>query len=223
MIGHRLLKMNTIFRTFPPSSRLPVRCEANRRKFFDKLGQNHYVIQDDWYKGFFSPKNAIMLNLWALHHNEREFPEPDNELHFDVLLTQFIPGRFLDFPLNVAEYAAHPDLFERDHFGFGGGRRICPGLHVAEKSLFINIARSLWGFDIALAKDEDRNFIPVEFTTRGLMPGALSNPKPFKCCSFLSFRSDCSDYRAQSKTRGDFARGVGRSTEGRCRFLHGSV
>jgi cytochrome P450 len=44
----------------------------------NKLGQNHYVIQDDWYKGFFIPKNTIiMLNLWALHHNEEEFPEPD--------------------------------------------------------------------------------------------------------------------------------------------------
>ena len=80
-------------------------------------------------------------------------------------------------------------MTERDHFGFGGGRRICPGLHVAEKSLFINIARTLWGFDIQLAKDEDGNVIPVDFTTKGLMPGALSNPKPFKCCK--SAHVDC--------------------------------
>jgi hypothetical protein len=70
---------------------------------------------------------------------------------------------------------------KRDHFSFGGGRRICPGLHVAENSLFINIARLLWGFNVEHAKDENGNIIPVDFTTAGLMPGALSNPKPFKC------------------------------------------
>lgn len=113
-----------------------------------------------------------MLNLWALHHNEEEFPEAD----------KFIPDRFVDYALTAAEYAALPDVHERDHFGFGGGRRICPGLHVAEKSLFINIARTLWGFDIKHAKDADGNIIPVDCTTKGLMSGALSNPKTYKCC-----------------------------------------
>lgn len=33
----------------------------------------------------------------------------------------------LGFDLGAAEYAASPDVFGRDHFGYGGGRRICPG------------------------------------------------------------------------------------------------
>src|ERR1700719_4030318 len=33
----------------------------------------------------------------------------------------------LGLELGAAEYAASPDVFARDHFGYGGGRRICPG------------------------------------------------------------------------------------------------
>ncbi|KAL2135470.1 hypothetical protein VTI74DRAFT_8329 [Chaetomium olivicolor] len=36
----------------------------------------------------------------------------------------------------------------RDHFTFGAGRRNCPGLQFAHNSLFINIARIIWAFDI---------------------------------------------------------------------------
>jgi len=44
----------------------------------NKFGQNHYVIQDDWYKGYFIPKNTIiMINMWALHHDPEYYPEPE--------------------------------------------------------------------------------------------------------------------------------------------------
>ena len=84
------------------------------------------------------------------------------------------------------EYAALADVTKRDHFTFGGGRRICPGSWVAERSMFLNLARLLWGFNIEHAKDENGNIIPVDFTTDGLVPGALSNAKPFACCMFPS-------------------------------------
>ena len=29
---------------------------------------------------------------------------------------------------------------------------------------------------------QNGNIIPVDFTTDGLVPGALSNPLPYKCC-----------------------------------------
>lgn len=52
---------------------------------------------------------------------------------------------------------------------------------MAEQSLFINLARLLWGFNIELAKDENGEPIPVDFTTAGLRPGFMSNPKPYRC------------------------------------------
>jgi len=95
---------------------------------------------------------------------------------------QYDPERYIHDDLTAGECAAHPDVSKRDHFSFGGGRRICPGLHLAERSIFVNLARLLWGFELALAKDRDGNVIPVDFTKDGLVPGALSNVKPFKCC-----------------------------------------
>jgi hypothetical protein len=69
----------------------------------------------------------------------------------------------------------------RDHLTYGGGRRICAGIHVAERSLFLVLSRLLWGFNVALAKDENGNEIPVDATLKGVMPGATSVAIPFKC------------------------------------------
>jgi len=69
----------------------------------------------------------------------------------------------------------------RDHLTYGGGRRICGGIHVAERSLFLVLSRLLWGFNISLAKDEHGDEIPVDFTLKGVMPGATSVARPYKC------------------------------------------
>ena len=97
--------------------------------------------------------------------------------------------------------SAIPDVNERDHFAYGGGRRICPDLLVAEQSLFVNIARLLWGFNVEQAKDENGNDIPVDATTRGLAPGFLSVPKPYKCCTSHSLHILInSDHRSKQET-----------------------
>lgn len=57
-------------------------------------------------------------------------------------------------------------------------RRACPGVHVAEKSLFLVISRTLWGFNIQKKRRPDGSVI--EPTTR-MMPGFLSVPEPFEC------------------------------------------
>jgi len=75
----------------------------------------------------------------------------------------------------------------RDHLTYGGGRRICGGIHVAERSLFLVLSRVLWGFDIGLAKDANGNDIPIDFTLGGVMPGATSVPRKYKCS--ISVRS----------------------------------
>src|SRR5271169_2011611 len=51
--------------------------ETLRWRPTNKLGHNHYVTEDDWYEGYFIPKNTIiMLNVWAMHFNPEEFPDP---------------------------------------------------------------------------------------------------------------------------------------------------
>lgn len=66
----------------------------------------------------------------------------------------------------------------RDHFTYGAGRRSCPGIHVAERSLYINISRVLWGFNISKKKGPDGAVIePNQAMVRGFM----SVPEPFDC------------------------------------------
>jgi hypothetical protein len=89
--------------------------------------------------------------------------------------------RFYDFPMTAAEAAAAADPNDRDHYSYGGGRRICPGMHIAERSLFIDIARLMWGFDVRHAKDESGHDIPVDATFKGMLEGATATPRPFKC------------------------------------------
>lgn len=146
--------------------------ETMRMRPINKFGNNHYNTEDDWYNGYFIPKNSIiMANWWSIHYDTKYYPDPD----------KFLPQRWIDYPHSAAKAAAMPDGTQRDHFTYGGGRRICAGIHVAEKSLFINVARLLWGFDLGLAKDENGMEIELDFSTRSLQLGSTSVPKPFRC------------------------------------------
>ena len=98
----------------------------------------------------------------------------DAQLHDDP--TAFDPSRYLARPLPAADYININDPYERDHFTYGAGRRVCPGVHVAERSLYINIVRTLWGFDIAKATDGTGRVIEPDTE---MVPGFLSVPKPF--------------------------------------------
>ncbi len=80
----------------------------------------------------------MIPNLTALHHDEELYPNPD----------AFDPDRFMGHHLDSASSAIQPEYRQRDHFNYGFGRRLCPGIHVAEQSLYIVISRVLWGFDV---------------------------------------------------------------------------
>ncbi|CAG7918721.1 unnamed protein product [Penicillium olsonii] len=99
----------------------------------------HAVTQDDEYRGMFIPKNAgVLNNVWAIHMDPNRHPSPRT----------FNPNRYLDDQQSFGDAAANPDPSQRDVFTFGAGRRICPGIHVAERSLFLGMARILWAFRI---------------------------------------------------------------------------
>lgn len=88
----------------------------------------HAVTRDDEYMGYKIPKGAgVLNNVWTIHMDPRRCPEP----------RKFDPDRFKDDFLNAAESASQSDPSKRDGFGFGAGRRVCQGMHVAERSLFL--------------------------------------------------------------------------------------
>ncbi|KAJ5555308.1 hypothetical protein N7535_007747, partial [Penicillium sp. DV-2018c] len=104
----------------------------------------HAVTQDDEYKGYFIPKGAgVMNNVWGIHMDPARHANPRT----------FNPDRYKDDTQSFGDAAANPDASKRDVFTFGAGRRICPGIHVAERSLFLGMSRILWAFNIEPAKD----------------------------------------------------------------------
>jgi hypothetical protein len=99
----------------------------------------HAVTKDDTYMGYTIPAGAgVVNNVYTINMDPKSFPEP----------RRFNPERYMDDFQTFAEAAANPDATKRDQFTFGAGRRICPGLHVAERSLFLAISRILWAFEI---------------------------------------------------------------------------
>jgi len=56
------------------------------------------VTQDDWYKGYFIPKDTIiMMNIWAMHYNAEEFPEPKK-----VSLPQVLANNHSGYPIDIS-------------------------------------------------------------------------------------------------------------------------
>ena len=92
--------------------------------------------------------------------------------------TEFIPERYLNHPQPAAAYINAADPNDRDHFSYGAGRRVCPGVHLAEKSLFLNIARVLWGFELSKKRDTHGDVIEPD---ANMVPGWMTIPLPFVC------------------------------------------
>ncbi|KAI0776641.1 cytochrome P450 [Trametes elegans] len=135
------------------------------------LGVPHAVSEDDSYAGYYIPKGTIvMINQWNMLHDPEVYEDP----------FMFNPDRFLPKPDGRG-----PELDPRK-IAFGFGRRICPGIHLAEPSVLLVAAMILSVFDITEPRTEAGDTITpdtVEYTG-----GTISHPKPYRCT--LTPRSD---------------------------------
>ncbi|CAD0022046.1 unnamed protein product [Aureobasidium pullulans] len=131
----------------------------------------HACTRDDEYMGYKIPKGApIILNAWAIMADPERYPEP----------RRFNPDRFSEDndDVSMAEMAAHPDPSKRDTVGFGAGRRICPGMHVADRSMFLGISGILWAFSITPKQDaEGQDILPDPDNL--IVGGIAARPEPF--------------------------------------------
>ncbi|KAK6977026.1 cytochrome P450, partial [Favolaschia claudopus] len=124
------------------------------------LGLPHRAMQDDVYEGYFIPKNAIVIpNVWKFMHDPAVYREP------------FLcdPDRFL---------GPEPEPDPVNHGLFGYGRRLCPGMHLADVSIWICVAKAVAGLTISRALDASGAPIdPIVDITDGI----VSRPLPFRC------------------------------------------
>ncbi|KAF7332878.1 Cytochrome P450 [Mycena venus] len=120
----------------------------------------HRAMADDVYENYFIPKDTLVIaNIWKFLHDPNVYKDP----------FIFNPDRFL---------GPNPPPDPTDVGVFGYGRRICPGAHLADVSVWINVAKAVAGLTITRALDSSGNEIdPVAETTDGV----ISRPVPFTC------------------------------------------
>jgi len=125
------------------------------------MGIPHRSMEDDIYRGMFIPKGSLIVaNTRGMTLDESVYADP----------FKFDPARYLPQPEGRGEpYPSGP---------FGFGRRICPGRHVADASMWIAIASVLATLSISKALDESGKEITprVAFTS-----GITSHPVPYRC------------------------------------------
>ena len=134
----------------------------------DILGVAHAVIRDNEYMCYKIPKGAgVMWNVWAVHMDLKRHPDP----------RRFDPSRYAHDNQTAVEAASNGNAAARDHFVFGPGRRLCRGMHIAERSLSLAMLRLLWAFGCQKARDDNGNEITPN--ADDLTEGLFVLPKPF--------------------------------------------
>lgn len=160
--------------TFSDYERLPyiraIGKEVLRWRPVDPVGMPHRTTEDDWYEGYFIPAGSVILpNVWQMNR--------DPEI-YGADAAEFNPARHLDERGGLAPAPVHTK--EESHVSYGFGRRICIGRHVANNSLFINIAMMLWAMNIERAKDENGSLLPLD-VDGCIEDGLVVRPVPFQC------------------------------------------
>ncbi|KAF2182292.1 cytochrome P450 [Zopfia rhizophila CBS 207.26] len=125
----------------------------------------HRVNRDDWFDGMLIPKDSIIfVPSYALHHTEYDDPETYN------------PDRYLKHPKLAMDYAGNRNPH---HYAYGAGRRICVGIHLAERTQWRITAKLLWAFNIEPAVDEVTGEV-VELDLNSYSEGLLHQPMPYR-------------------------------------------
>ncbi|KAJ7252463.1 cytochrome P450 [Mycena rebaudengoi] len=136
--------------------------EVLRWKPVTPIGIPHAVAVEDTYRGYRIPAGSIIIpNIWAMLYDEIAYPDPH----------KFNPDRFLlNGRLNPA--VRDPSIV------FGFGRRVCPGRHMAQSTLWITVASLLAVFNITKAIGKDGKILEPSYEYHSAL---VAMPFPFKC------------------------------------------
>ncbi|THH15921.1 hypothetical protein EW146_g4631 [Bondarzewia mesenterica] len=119
----------------------------------------HVVTQDDFYDGYFIPKGTSVIA--SIYDMLNACPRP----------AEFLPGRFID-GTDLGDVPEDP----RDVV-FGFGRRRCPGLHVADNSIWNAVAQMLASFEFLPEIVDGKECLPpLKFGKE-----MARHPEPFRC------------------------------------------
>ncbi|KAI9441888.1 cytochrome P450 [Lactarius indigo] len=130
------------------------------------FGVPHASTADDWYEGKLIPKGTVCLqNMRVLNFDTEVFGS--NAADFD-------PSRYLD---EKGQVKTQMGGREEGHVTFGFGRRVCPGRHVAEGTLTIDLATLLWAMRFERPEGSKGDLDVHTIVQSGL----TAHPFPFEC------------------------------------------
>ncbi|EJD04755.1 cytochrome P450 [Fomitiporia mediterranea MF3/22] len=145
------------------------------------IGIPHESTQVDIYRGWTIPSGSMILpNIWQMMRDERYYPDPE----------RFDPERYMSKKKGMGDDASDSgdeieveksaNLKEDDPstLVFGFGRRLCPGRHFAEATVFLTYACFLAAFDIRPYVNSETG--KEELPEIAFACGTSSNPMPFK-------------------------------------------
>ncbi|KAI9258926.1 cytochrome P450 [Phascolomyces articulosus] len=105
---------------------LSVQKECIRYRSTNHFPVPHESIKDFEYNGYFIPKGTLILsNTYTLNKSPDCYVNPE----------EFMPERYIQDPTPIS-VSLNSNVEKRDQYMFGWGRRICPGVHLAEVELF---------------------------------------------------------------------------------------
>ncbi|TFK48072.1 cytochrome P450 [Heliocybe sulcata] len=121
-------------------------------------------MADDVVNGYFIPEGSVVAACsWSILHDPEHYPHPE----------EFRPERFLR-----EDGGLDPKVQDPNVAVFGYGRRICPGRHFSDRSLYLVVASILATFDIEPSLDQDGK---LESLRPVMLSGLISHPAPFNC------------------------------------------
>jgi cytochrome P450 len=144
--------------------------EILRMRAPSKFGVIHTTTADCTYKNFFIPSGSNVMIAPMITHYDKRYEDP----------FEFKPERYLESTQRLGMSVAQSDPTLRDNFTFGAGRRICPGIHIAENSLYIVLAKVLWAFDIKAALGPDGKEEMLDLSDKAFGDGQISMPDPYR-------------------------------------------
>ncbi|KAK1222177.1 hypothetical protein PQX77_014997 [Marasmius sp. AFHP31] len=134
------------------------------------LGVPHRSTEDTTYNGYFIPKGSVVIgNIWAIHLDPACFEDPK----------EFNPDRWMgEIPVR---WGGSGTGQTRDHYVFGWGRRFCMGSHIAETSIFMVVARILWGIEMRGPRNSRTGAVQLldPWKEDSYSTGAVTNAVPF--------------------------------------------
>ncbi|KIK44571.1 hypothetical protein CY34DRAFT_10981 [Suillus luteus UH-Slu-Lm8-n1] len=130
------------------------RCDLGECSLNDLLSAENSDIL--WQENYCIPAGTTVTgNIWAISRDPEVYPEPD----------AFKPQRWVNDQGRLRDDLAF--------FVYGFGRRICPGQHIANRSIFINSLLILWAFELSLDPMKPQDDMGFMNTTNPNVPLAI--------------------------------------------------